>query len=74
MKSLSLYAAAAKYAFAGSWGEGSTTLMMLSGRSSGVTLAHVSPPSRVRWTKPSSEPTQITPSRSGDSSMLKTLL
>ena len=37
----------------------------------GVTFFHVTPPSRVRWMSPSSDPAQISPFTSGDSASAK---
>src|SRR5947208_1645879 len=39
--------------------------------STGVTLVHVFPPSRVRWISPSSDPVQISPFTRGDSARAK---
>src|ERR1051326_6360996 len=42
-----------------------------SGRSGGVPCCHDCPPSRERWTSPSSEPAQKTPASWGDSRKAK---
>ena len=51
-----------------------TTETVPQGGRSGIesdTFCQVAPPSRVTWTSPSSEPTQITPSSRGDSMAAK---
>ncbi len=42
-----------------------------SGRPFGVTSVHVSPPSRVTWIRPSSDPVQITLASTGEGAMVK---
>ena len=55
------------YAVALSNGDTSIALMRHSASPLGVTFFQVAPPSRVRWTSPSSLPVQITPRSWGDS-------
>jgi hypothetical protein len=53
-----------------SWGDGSMDCTRPpGGRSGGVTSVHVSPLSVLTWNGPSYDPTQITPRRTGLSSM-----
>src|SRR2546422_10243480 len=71
-KSSDLYMVAATYAVPASCGEASMELIWIhSGMSLGVTFCQVLPASRVTWTRPSSEPVQITPLVTGDSIRVK---
>src|SRR5690348_12944515 len=71
-RSSSSCASAQRYAVPGLKRDGSMFEILLHGGSFGmpaVTLTHVAPASRETCTRPSFEPTQITPACTGDSAM-----
>jgi hypothetical protein len=63
---------AATYAVPGAWCEGSIVeTRVKSPKAFGVMLVQVNPASRVTCSRPSSEPTHMSPATSGDSTAAK---
>ncbi len=72
VKSSFSWLSTASHAVAGSCGDASIMLHSPhSGISGGVMFSQLAPPSRVMWTRPSSEPAQIRPGVIGDSEIVK---